>query len=150
MPELWLSELTVYFNQVLYIYIKKKKKEKKKNKFIKNYVIFLPPPRAPPPPPHIPILHLFEKFWIYFLNFFFCLEYELHNVFSKNFTKFTLGKVWDLFSEFLFAEKFWILVSNWPKPITLKAQYALRSNIALHSTTHSILLWSLVPCMVLL
>jgi hypothetical protein len=40
---------------------------------------------------------LFEKFEIYFLNFF-CLEYELRNVFSGNFVEFTLGKVQETYT----------------------------------------------------
>jgi hypothetical protein len=53
------------------------------------------------PPLNIPILPLVEKFGIRFPNFFFCLEYELWNVFSKYFAEFTLGKVWKTHSELL-------------------------------------------------
>jgi hypothetical protein len=53
-------------------------------------------------PPNIPILSLVEKFGIYFSNFF-CLEYELRNVFSEIFSEFTIGKVRDLIYELLFT-----------------------------------------------
>jgi hypothetical protein len=38
------------------------------------------------PPPNIPILPLFENSGFIFQTFF-CLEYELRNVFSENFEK---------------------------------------------------------------
>jgi hypothetical protein len=58
-----------------------------------NYGIFYPLPPTPHPRlffTHPIILPLAEKFRIYFSNYF-CLEYELQNVFSEIYTRKSSG-----------------------------------------------------------